>query len=85
MNPDATRDVLALVKSDQDVAARDWKDYDRFGEERAAILRHADLVQVCDVLAITVAARWAGSAWTLRRSWMMSAPVWAATRHDPGS
>lgn len=56
MSPDAVRDALALIKSYQDMAARDWEDYDRFGEERAAILRHADLVKVCDVLAITVAA-----------------------------
>ena len=56
MSPDATLDALALIKAYQDIAARDWQDYDRFGEERAAILRHANLVEVCDVLAITVAA-----------------------------
>ena len=56
MNPDAVRDVLALVKGYQDVAGSDWEDYDRFGEERATILRHANLVEVCDVLAVTVAA-----------------------------
>ncbi len=56
MNPDAVRGALALVKSYQDVAGRDWEDYDRLEEERVAILRHANLVEVCDVLAVTVAA-----------------------------
>lgn len=52
LNADSLRDAVALVQLHRDAAARDWADYDRSGEERAAILRHADLPAVCDALAL---------------------------------